>query len=187
VCPEDLMDNESIMDKDSEGEVGDQGWQASKTKKARKPKRVVVATRTSSRIPRDGVPIAMKAAQRVMAKNPGTGTNNNPFTILNNCPNTILQAVISDLDVDMDNVDMHLDAFKAEELARAKIAEANYNSFLERQRHKTAPQTEEEEQDLTMGVISNVQRDFHLDSLKGGGEGMESSMVIGADSIQNWK
>jgi len=55
------------------------------------------------------------------------------------------------------------------------------------QKHKTAPQTKEEEQVLTMGVISNVQRDFHPDSLKGGEEGLESSTVIGADPTQNWK
>jgi hypothetical protein len=186
-CAEDLMDNASIMDKDSEGENGGQGWQASKARKARKPKRVVMATRTSSRIPRDGVPIATKAAQRVMTKNTGASTNKNSFTILNNCPNSILQAVISDLDLEMDNVDMHLDAFKTEELARAKIAEANYNSFLEKQKQKTAPQTKEEELDLTMGVISNDQRDFHSDTLKGRGNGMDSSMLIGIEPIQNLK
>jgi hypothetical protein len=186
-CAEDLMDNASIIDKDSEGENGGQGWQASKVRKARKPKRVVMATRTSSRVPRDGVPIATKAAQRVMTKNTRSGTNKNSFTILNNCPNSILQAVISDLNLEMGNVDMHLDAFKTEELARAKIAEANYNSFLEKQKQKTAPQTEEEELDLTMGVISNDQRDFHSVTLKGRENGMDSSMVIGAEPIQNLK
>lgn len=38
---------------------------------------------------------------------------------------------------------------------------------MEKQKNETAPQTEEEEQDLAIGVISNNQRDFNLDSSKG--------------------
>jgi hypothetical protein len=74
-CGEDLMDNASIMSKDSDGGGDGQGWQAPKSKKTRKSKKMVVATRTSSRVLRDGVPIATKAAQRAMAKNNITGTS----------------------------------------------------------------------------------------------------------------
>lgn len=47
-------------------------------------KHVVVATRTSSRIPRDGVPLAEKATSRAMAKNTilGTVPSSNPFSDL---------------------------------------------------------------------------------------------------------
>jgi hypothetical protein len=85
-CPEDMMDDESFMDKDSEGEQT--VWQAPKSRKIKKSKKVVMATRTSSRVPRDGIPIAKKVAQRAMEKNSFTGTNSNPFTILNNCRST---------------------------------------------------------------------------------------------------
>jgi hypothetical protein len=184
-CPEDMMDDESFMDKDSEGEQT--VWQAPKSRKVKKHKKVVMATRTSSRVPRDGIPIAKKTAQRAMEINSFTGTNSNPFTILNNCPNSVLQSVIVDLDLEMGNVDECLDAFKAEEIARAKIAEAKYNSFLEKQNQKTAPKTVEEEHDLTMQVISNVQRDFILDSLKGRDDSMNSNEHLGADITQKQK
>jgi hypothetical protein len=75
--------------------------------------------------------------------------------------------MISDLDIDIDDGGEQLDVFKVEEIARAKIAKANYNSFLEKQKNETAPQTEEEEQDLAIGVISNNQRDFNPNSSKG--------------------
>jgi hypothetical protein len=55
---------------------------------------------------------------------------------LNSVPNSVLQAVLVDLDLEMGNMDEQLGAFKAEEIARAKIAEANYNSFLEKKNIK---------------------------------------------------
>jgi hypothetical protein len=64
-----------------------------------------------------------------------------------------------DLGLEIGNMDEHLDAFKIEEIARAKIAEANYNSFLEKQNKKTAPQTEEAKKDFTMEVILGVNSD----------------------------
>jgi hypothetical protein len=42
--------------------------------------------------------------------------------------------MISDLDIDIDDGGEQLDVFKAKEIARAKIAEANYNSFLEKKK-----------------------------------------------------
>jgi hypothetical protein len=121
------------MSKDTDGEENGQGWQAPKSKKYKKTKKVVVATRTSSRVPRDGVLIATKAANRVMERNNMVGTTQNSFSIQNNTPNSFLQSVIADLDLEIDNMDEQLDVFKVEEIARAKIAEANYNSFLEKQ------------------------------------------------------
>jgi hypothetical protein len=61
-----------------------------------------------------------------------------------------------------------LDAFRIEERARAVIAEANYKSYLDRQKEKTQPQDESQLADLAMGVISNKERDFTMISSKGG-------------------
>jgi len=60
-----------------------------------------VATRTSSRVPKDGIPIATKATNRVKALNDCSGTSSqNPFTILNNTSSDALQKVICDLDLE---------------------------------------------------------------------------------------
>ena len=173
------MDNVSTMSKDTDGEENGQGWQAPKSKKSKKPKKVLVATRTGSRVQRDGVLIATKAANRVMERNNMTGTTQNSFTIPNNTPNSFLQSVIADLDLEIDNMDEQLDVFKAEEMARAKIAEANYNSFLEKQNQKTAPKTVEDEKEYTMEVISNQHREFSSVSSMGGGDCAESSAAMG--------
>jgi hypothetical protein len=99
---------------------------------------------------------------------------------LNSVPNSVLQAILVDLDLKMGNMDEQLGAFKAEEIARAKIAEANYNSFLEKQKHKTAPPSEEAVMDFSMEVISNLQRNFNPNSLKGRGDSVEISADLGA-------
>jgi hypothetical protein len=140
----------------------DHGWKTSRSKKSKKHKknRVVVASRTSSRIPRDGIPIAEKATKRAMEKNNIVGiTTTNPFTVLNNTSNVALHSVISDLDIDIDNVEEQLDVFRLEELARAAIAEANYKSYLESQKNKDGPQNEEEISELAMEAISNKDRE----------------------------
>lgn len=129
------MDNISSTGLDSETDEFSQGWQVSKSKKIKKKKKkVVVATRTSARIPWDGVPIVVKATQRAMARDDVAGTTNNPFTVLSNTSNSVLHSVVDDLDLEMENVDEQLDAFKAKEIARAKIAKANYANFLEKQK-----------------------------------------------------
>lgn len=101
----------------------------------------MVASRTSSRVPRDGIPIATKAANRAKAKNTITGntTTSNPFTILNNVPTASLEKVILDLDIEVENVEEQIDIFRTEELARAAIAEASYKVFLEKQRERQGP------------------------------------------------
>lgn len=120
-----------------------------------KKRQVVVATRTSQRVPRDGIPIATKATHRAMAKDNILGSSKNPFTILNDIPNATLQDVLMDLVIESDNFEEQLDIFKVEEKARAAIAEANYKCFLERQGEKNRPKDDDQLQDLAMEVISN--------------------------------
>jgi len=98
-----------------------------------------------------------------MAKNNISGIVQNSFTVLNSIPNPVLHTVMVDLDLVIENPDEQLDALKSKEMARAKIADANYKSFLEKQKQKTAPQTEEEELEYTMEVITNQHR--NLDSI----------------------
>lgn len=170
---EDLMDNLSVQSKDSDLEDANQGWKAPKSRKSKKLKRkhVVVASRTSNRIPRDGIPIAEKASRRAMERDTVSGTTNkNPFTVLNNTSNDIFQSVMVDLDIKVDDFNEQIDVFKLEELARAAVVEANYNHFLESQKAKSAPQDEADLADLTMGVISNDMRNYE-ELLPKGGEG----------------
>lgn len=158
---EDIMDSISNFSRDSDMEEVSQGWQSAKRKaKKKKLKPVVVATRTSKRIPRDGVPIAEKASSRAMAKNNITGTSNlpNPFTILNSTPIPILQSVMSDLNIVVENVEDQIDIFRLEENARAAIAEANYRVFLEKQKERDKPCGDEFMDDLALGIIDNSGR-----------------------------
>ena len=80
-------------------EGGGHGWESPSRKKKSKgaKKKVVVATRVSSRIPRDGIPIADKAVKRARERDELTG---NPFTILNNTSNDSLKEIALDLDID---------------------------------------------------------------------------------------
>lgn len=120
----------------------------------------MIASRTSSRIPRDGISITEKASKRARERNDTSGMfSQNPFTVLNNTSNAYLHAVMLDLDLEVDNIDEQIDVFKLEELARVAMAEANYNHFLETQKAKTAPQNNEETADVSLEVISNEVRD----------------------------
>jgi len=131
---EDLLENMSVMSKDSDMEKDSQGWQISSNKKTRKkkPRQVVVATRANKRMSRDGMPIAEKATSRAIAKTniSGISSSSNPFTVLNDTPTEFLHAVINDLNIEGENVDEQLDVFRAEEIARAALAEANYKVFF---------------------------------------------------------
>lgn len=105
---EDFLDNIFNQGKDSDVDNANCGWQTSKGKKTKRQKRnqVVVATRTSSRVPRDGIPIAEKASMRAKARDDTSGMNvSNPFTVLNNTPDAILHEVINDLDLEVSNID----------------------------------------------------------------------------------
>lgn len=123
-------------------------------------KKVVVATRTSSRIPKDGVPIAEKAASRAMARNDIAGNilPSNPFTILSDTPDSMIQNVLGDLNIEMENAEIQIGVFKAEELAREALAEANYKIFLEKQKERDKPVNDDPIEELTMEVIDNSVR-----------------------------
>jgi hypothetical protein len=133
---EDFMNFISDQSKSSNMENDCQGWQSPKTRKTKKKnkKHIVVATRTSTRVPRDGIHVAVKATNRAIAKNTITSTtsNPNPFNVLNNTSNDHLEKVILDLDIEVEDIDGQIDVFRTEELARAAIAEANYKVFLEK-------------------------------------------------------
>jgi hypothetical protein len=133
---EDFMDYLSDQSKKSDMENVCQGWQSPKTRKSKKKKRkqVVVATRTSSRVPRDGIPIATKAINKAKAKDNTTCiiSSQNPFTVLNDTATASLKEVILDLDIEVENVEEQIDIFRVEKLARATIAEANYAAYLEK-------------------------------------------------------
>ena len=69
-------------------------------------KKVLVATRASSRIPRDGIPIATEPMKRARDRDNSAGmSSKNPFTILNSAPNDALRNVLVDLDIEADNLD----------------------------------------------------------------------------------
>lgn len=158
----DLMETISMHSKESDLEEDSQGWQTSKSKKSKKTKKkqVVVAIRTSNRIPRDGIPIADKAINRAIAKDNLSGiASQNTFTVLNNSSNSALAAIMADLDIEVENVDDQIDVFKAEELARAALAETNYKIYLESLKEKSKPQNESETENLAVGVIANSQRE----------------------------
>ena len=63
----------------------------------------------------------------------------NPFAILNSVPNDELRNVLVDLDIDVENLDGQINMFKAEELVRANLAQANYKDYLDIINKKTAP------------------------------------------------
>ena len=120
---------------------------------------IVVATRTSARVPRDGVPIAAKAAARTQKRdNDLQGMFASSFTVLNSAPNTYLKEVMGDLDIEGNDLDAQINIFKAEEIVRADLAKANYNAYLDKINKKNAPHLEEDIKDLAMSPIDNSSR-----------------------------
>lgn len=167
---EDLMDNISFHSKDSDMEDNGQGWKTSKAKKARRPKKkcVIGATRTSSRIPRDGIPIITKATDRAKARDDFQGIKSqNPFTILNSVPISALKVVMDDLDIESNDIEEQISAFRAEEIARAAIAEANYKAYLEKQKSFEAPGDKEDTEHISLEKISNQNRALDTDPTGG--------------------
>lgn len=163
----------------SDGEDGERTWQIPKTRKMKdkKAKKMVVATRASTRIARDGCTIAEKDAARAVAKNTLIGTTSkpsNPFTVLNNVETSSLDHVLGESQIGV---------FKAEELARAAVAEANYKVFLDKMKDRDKPPTDEFSSDLSMGVIDNSVRLNSGNDIMGEGDpGMDTnirSMVTG--------
>lgn len=133
---EDIMDSLSNLSNDSEMDKMSQGWLSPRPRKSKKKKskKVVVATRTSQRVPKDGMSITERVTSRAMAKNSIAGNNmsSNPFTVLSNTPPLMLQEVLIDLDIVGDNIEEQIGVFQAEERARVALAEANYKVFLEK-------------------------------------------------------
>lgn len=120
----------------------------------------MIATRTSNRVPKDGRSAMEKATQRAQERddlNSGTQSSNQ-FLILSNLDNDYIQDV-SKLDLNITNIDAQLETFRAEELVRAALAEANYREYLEKINKKTAPQGEEELQEYNLSIIDNSVRE----------------------------
>lgn len=95
-----------------------------------------------------------------MARNTISGNSiiSNSFTLLNNTSTSCLEKVIMDLDIETENVEEQSDIFRVEELARAALAEANYKVFLEKQKERQEPLSENPMDDLTMEVFDNKGR-----------------------------
>lgn len=111
-----------------------------------------------------------KATARMAAKNNTTNTTGktvNPFTILNSSPDNCLKSVMVDMNIDCENLDEQIGVFRAEEIVRAALAEANYNQYLEKLMEKDKNMADDS--DLTMGGITNTERDVPQGSPKGGG------------------
>jgi hypothetical protein len=106
----DVMDRVSMQSIETDMDEEETGWQIYEPRKKKKGsrKQIVVASRTSSRVPRDGVPIAEKAAQRAKARNDISGNSSstpNPFTVLNNATSSKLCSIKHDLDLDGENLE----------------------------------------------------------------------------------
>jgi hypothetical protein len=106
----------------------------------------VIATRASSRIARDGIPILEKPPKELVRKISYKVLNEN------------LSTVMKDIGIVLENYDNQIDVFKAEERVRATIAEANYKKYVDKINSKNAPQTEEDLQELAMEAITNKER-----------------------------
>lgn len=160
----DLLDNTSIQSLDEILEdPTQQAWVSSAKKKKGKRKgegKVVIATRASSRIPKDGRSILEKATQHAAYKDDtSTGTtSSNPFLVLSNLDNEYIHDVTVQLDLDVENIDTQIEVFRAKEKVRAALAEANYRKYLDSVNKKTVPQGEEELQEYTLEVIDNSAR-----------------------------
>lgn len=76
-------------------------------------------------------------------------------------------SVMDDLELECNNIEEQVSAFRAEEMARAAIAEANYRAYLERQKNKNGPQNEEDRGDLSLEIISNQNRGLDSDPPRG--------------------
>lgn len=157
---DDIIDSMSNLSKGSDNDDMNQGWLSPRPRKTKKKNRkVVVATRTSQRIPKDGISITQKATSRAIAKNSMAGNNkqSNPFTVLSNT-SVSLPEVLSDLNIVGDNVEKQIEVFKVEELARAALAEANYKVFLDKQIDRDKHDSDGCLEDVMMEVIDNTIR-----------------------------
>jgi len=144
-------------------------WMVSRSKKKKKKQRRtkgIIATRESSRVPKDGRTMLEKAVQRAEAKDVTTKGNvsTNQFLILNELDNDYIHNVASELDLEIENIDTQIETFKAEERVRAALAEANYKEYLDRINKKNAPRGEEELQEFSLSIIDNSTREVGLEN-----------------------
>lgn len=66
-----------------------------------------------------------------------TGTaSHDPFTVLNSTDSSVLFSIMKDLELNCEDFEEQIDAFRAEELARAAIAKSQYKAFLQKQSDK---------------------------------------------------
>lgn len=75
-----------------------------------------------------------KATQRAQDKDvasKGT-TSANQFLILNELNTEHIQNIAAGLDLEIDNLDTHIETFRAEERIRAALAKANYRDYLDK-------------------------------------------------------
>lgn len=145
----------------SDQEEGGQEWiQSAPKRKGRKQRQPMVATRASTRVPKTGEPMLEKASKRLQERDAILEGKKqcNPFTVLNNASDGHLQNVIRDLEIEVEDIDTQISAFKAEEKLRAALAEANYKCYLERINAKDAPQREEDLANLAMETLDNACR-----------------------------
>jgi hypothetical protein len=68
-------------------------------------------------------------------------------------PISAMQSIMVDLDIELDNVEEQLGAFRVEELARLAIAKANYKNYVDKQKEKSAPQERKDLRELSMEVM----------------------------------
>jgi type IV secretory pathway VirB4 component len=66
------------------------------------------------------------------------------------------------LDIEVENVDEQIEVFRAEEIARAAIAQANYKIFLKKQKERTSPKDEEKLEELAMDLSLTNEEVFLL-------------------------
>lgn len=104
-------------------ELTSDGFISSGKKKKRKQKEKVVATRQSSRIARDGVPVALKAQQRTSVRNEISGKNK--YAIFNTVDESVLVNIARDEGVDLGTSEglqnQNIETIKARELAQSMI------------------------------------------------------------------
>lgn len=161
----DFLENASIQSLDEIYEDSSQQTWVSSAKKKKKRKngggKVIIATRASSKIPKDGRSILEKATQHATYKDDTSNgtTSSNQFLVLSNLDNEYTLDVTAKLDLNLENIDTQIEVFRAEENVRAILAEANYKEYLDSVNKKIAPQGEEELQEYNLSVIDNSARE----------------------------
>ncbi|TVU23471.1 hypothetical protein EJB05_25840, partial [Eragrostis curvula] len=200
--PIEVLDNASNGDLDEQitMDTDDQGWsevtsQKKKNKGNYKEKKgPMVATRQSARIRGLGTgTVEEKATRRAKIKNledqGTTSTFLKSFAILNCVEDTYLESVANDIGIEFEeNSEGELNqisAIKAEELARATLAEAGYKAHLEKLKEKEQLD-ESHMDDLNLTVIDNEKREDAptIDQNTGKGPGvMEDQQGEGKSEI----